>query len=82
MSIDWSKPLELTDGTPVRLEAHKDRENPVFSNGPNGEPDEEGDYWIVREDGQPLRTIMLSLCVSAERGSCGFDDVPLVRNRD
>lgn len=42
MTIDWTKPIELIDGTPV-----------VVTDG----PDEDGDYWIVRTDGRGIRAI-------------------------
>lgn len=69
--IDWTKPLELIDGTPVVLEPHDPNES--YSNGPNGEPDEDGDYWIVREDGKPW---------PQGRLRCVADDEPDVRNRE
>ena len=81
MSIDWSKPLGLTDGTPVRLEESDVREHPAYTNGADGAPDSQGDYWIVREDGLPFCAGLFSLCVCPDEGSSGFDDVPPVRNR-
>lgn len=42
--IDWSKPLELSDGTPLVLKANVLR----------GNPDADGDYYLVRADGKPL----------------------------
>lgn len=44
MRIDWTKPLELMDGTPVRLAVVG--EEP----GAPSNPDESGDYYVVRED--------------------------------
>lgn len=41
--IDWTKPLELLNGTPVWLAATG------FAGGPN--PDEDGDYWVEGPDG-------------------------------
>ncbi|WJY17649.1 hypothetical protein QQS45_08305 [Alteriqipengyuania flavescens] len=38
--IDWTKPLELTDGTPVKLDP-----------GHLNNPDSRGDYYLVRSDG-------------------------------
>lgn len=40
--IDWSKLIELMDGTPV----HLDPEMPG--------PDSDGDYWVVRDDGEKI----------------------------
>jgi hypothetical protein len=39
VAIDWSAPLEMVDGTPVRV---------------GGGPDRDGDYLCVREDGKPF----------------------------
>lgn len=80
MSIDWSKPLELADGTPVRLGPHVPEWAP-YCNGPNGTPDTEGDYWVEREDGEPMSLGMPSVCVAAD-GSIGFRGLTWVRNRD
>lgn len=73
--IDWTKPLELMDGTPVRLTEDDER------------PDEDGDYWIEREDGRRIKSLdresmfpsYLQLCV----GSNGWEGRigQLVRNR-
>ena len=71
--IDWTKPLELMDGTPVVLVG--------------GSPDDDGDYWISREDGKNIPTSgcpggYRTLCVHPDGtewfGSC---DVVIVRNR-
>lgn len=43
MNIDWTKPLELMDGTPVVLAKHG-REYGDCTN-----PDGDGDYWIIKE---------------------------------
>lgn len=43
MTVDWTKPIELHDGTPVWL-AHRG-----YHGGPN--PDDDGHYWIEGEDG-------------------------------
>lgn len=69
-AVDWTKPLELIDGTHIVLEAHVPGE--CLGNGPDGAPDEDGDYWIVREDG-----------VRWPEGPhrCVCDDDPSVRNR-
>lgn len=40
--VDWSGELELMDGTPV----HLDPEMPA--------PDSDGDYWVVRDDGEEI----------------------------
>lgn len=45
--IDWTKPLELIDGTPVRLERDPETGETNYSCA----PDKDGDYWIEREDG-------------------------------
>ena len=42
MDIDWTKPLELMDGTPLRLEV----------DCPYGNPDADGDYWLEHDDGE------------------------------
>lgn len=39
--IDWTKPLEHIDGTPLKIDP-KIRDN----------PDDAGDYYLIREDGQ------------------------------
>ena len=50
MTIDWTKPLELMDGTPVVLTLDDDTgETDIYSN-----PDPDGDYWITREDGDRI----------------------------
>jgi hypothetical protein len=43
-TIDWTAPLELSDGTPVKLCPYRDGIN----------PDGDGDYFLVREDGKPF----------------------------
>lgn len=45
-AIDWTKPLELSDGTPVVLSPQD------VWDGAN--PDADGDYWVRREDGRPF----------------------------
>lgn len=57
-AIDWTKPLELMDGTPIRL---SDRNGKDFG-GTN--PDRDGDYWIEREDGLPTDLGPGERCVS------------------
>lgn len=65
--IDWTKPLELMDGTPVRLRAR---------GGLDGKnPDTGGDYWIEGANGERLET----RCVSNE--GLGRYDQLYVRNR-
>lgn len=49
-AIDWTKPLELLDGTPVRLSAGS--EVAAMFGGTN--PDHDGHYWVRREDGEPI----------------------------
>lgn len=66
MTIDWTKPLELMDGTPVRLET------PAEMKGAFGgtNPDIHGDYWIVKMDGSSL-----------PGDGCQRPDTTKVRNR-
>ena len=69
--IDWTQPLELMDGTPVRLS------KTGYCGGPN--PDSDGDYWVEREDGARSRNPSVpGRCVSADGTRAG---VPYVRNR-
>lgn len=76
--IDWTKPLELIDGTPVKLEPH-DPTTGLRTNGPNGEPDSDGDYWIVNEDGSPIDGG--SYCLHPDGRDCDYGPVR-VRNRE
>lgn len=69
--IDWAAPLELLDGTPVRLETAQELAG--LYGGTN--PDEDGDYWIIGEDG---RNLGVCQCVAFD-GTDG--DKPIVRNR-
>ena len=64
--IDWTKPLELMDGTPVRLETPAEMKG-IFG-GTN--PDIHGDYWIVKMDGSSL-----------PGDACQRPDTTKVRNR-
>lgn len=85
MAIDWTKPLELLDDTPVRL-TRDDETGEVcrYSN-----PDPDGDYWIEREDGERIESIAkgrdargyLQMCVHANGCEEGTGTV-IVRNRD
>ena len=50
MSIDWAKPIELLDGTPVRLQTNEEMAG--FYGGTN--PDHDGDYWIIGMNGEDL----------------------------
>lgn len=50
MSIDWTKPIELLDGTPVRLQTKEEMAG-VYG-GTN--PDRDGDYWIIGMNGEDL----------------------------
>lgn len=50
MSIDWTKPLELLDGTPVRLQTNEEMAG--FYGGTN--PDRDGEYWIIGMNGEDL----------------------------
>ena len=77
--IDWSKPLELVDGTPL-----------VF-NDPGAPMDSDGDYLLVREDGKLFTEGQhpghsLDYFCAAPNGKWWFDEArdeaaPLVRNR-
>lgn len=73
--IDWSKPLELLDGTPVKLD-------PTGLGGKN--PDRDGDWWIVREDGERITATdggrYRSMCVHPN-GCEEQTDTVVVRNR-
>lgn len=50
MAVDWTKPLELMDGTPVRLEEPEEMSG--LYGGTN--PDCHGHYWVVTPDGYKL----------------------------
>lgn len=76
VSIDWTKPLELMDGTPVRLETDGEMETCIGRT----DPDKDGDYWIRREDGQLFDGWSKARCLSAS-GSYDTKDKPYVRNR-
>lgn len=82
MSIDWKKPLELMDGTPVRLAAGENGSR--FNNAVDGGPDLDGDYWIEREDGEEIigthNARYAELCVHANGNEEGTQTV-IVRNR-
>lgn len=79
MTIDWTKPLELIDGTPVILEPHDP--NGISGNGPNRTPDRDGDYWVVRLDGKKFFNHCGYLCIHAD--GCGEGTrTPAVRNRE
>lgn len=67
MSIDWTKPLELMDGTPVVLSP----EGGLCGNN----PDLDGDYWVVREDGVYLE------CRCVNDLGHDFHDNDYIRNR-
>ena len=49
MAIDWTQPLELTDGTPVRLAVIGEFVPPSEE---EGNPDNDGSYYLVRQDGK------------------------------
>ena len=59
--VDWSKPIELMDGTPVALSGQEP--DAVERN-----PDADGDYWIVKEDGTEF-DVQLDTCRFRERYS-------------
>lgn len=72
--IDWNKPLELMDGAPVVLDPRI-----------VGNPDRDGDYWIVREDGEKIQSSepnwqYRTMCVRSNGMEEGTD-VQIVRNR-
>jgi hypothetical protein len=69
-AVDWTKPLELMDGTPVRLVTEDE--------GIQSNPDKDGDYWIRREDGERIG-LDVDRCVSPE--GLGGNNKPFVRNR-
>ena len=75
VSIDWTKPLELMDGTPVRLETEGEMETWIGRT----DPDEDGDYWIRREDGKKFG-FLGAICVKSD-GSYDFPSKSHVRNR-
>lgn len=54
--IDWTKPIEAEDGTPLVLAQHGMR----F--GDNTNPDADGDYWVLSED-EPEETGYNTNCV-------------------
>lgn len=65
--LDWSKPLELSDGTPVVLSQLNEVGPQTFG----GNPDEDGDYWVTLPGG-------VEMCVNPD----GFRGDGLhVRNR-
>lgn len=70
MSIDWSKPLELMDGTPVRLMTADELGS--------DNPDSDGDRWITSEDGTTLAYSVICPDGSAFRYP---EDGQYVRNR-
>lgn len=76
MTIDWTKPLELMDGTPLVLRATTD----------HGNPDDAGDYYLRRDDGLPLMPEQIRgarfLIVRSDGTQWKYDsEAPLVRNR-
>lgn len=74
-AIDWTKPLELLDGTPVRL-------GPYGFGGKN--PDKDGDFWVEREDGGRIAGTQggayYSMCVHPN-GCEENTEIVIVRNR-
>lgn len=81
--IDWTKPLEHIDGTPVRL-AKPSEITSITRN-----PDAQGDYYLVREDGlvfspeQKAKKIAARLFISHPDGTQwdSAHDTVLIRNR-
>lgn len=76
MAIDWSAPLELLDGTPVRLVTIYEMSG--LYGGTN--PDRDGHYWIKREDGKYIDNLS-KICIDSNAGK-GGDSPPIVRNRE
>lgn len=77
--IDWTKSLELIDGTPVKLG------DPIaFKIDWTTKQDQDGDYWIEREDGEEYKSVMGGtyeiMCVHPD-GREDSTDVIVVRNR-
>lgn len=72
--IDWTKPLELMDGTPVRL-VHSDH----YALEPWGgcQPDNGGHWWVEREDGLRFVDGVHTICGD----DSGFSFGNKVRNR-
>ena len=83
-AVDWTSPLELLDGTPVRLT--RDEETGDVDRHSNPDPD--GDYWIEREDGHRIASTDCNsrskayrqLCVHANGCEEGTGTI-VVRNR-
>lgn len=75
--VDWSGELELMDGTPL-----------VFSSigfHAKNNPDSDGDYWIVREDGGEIFSLILEedvreICINPNGCEEGTE-TQIVRNR-
>lgn len=81
--IDWTKPLELMDGTPVRLETDYYGETLAYL-----APDDDGDYWIEREDGGQIVSVHPKAKYRSYRIMCvhpnGCEEgteIQIVRNR-
>ena len=73
--VDWSKPLEHVDGTPL-----------VLKGDTSQYPSEWGDYRVVREDGKPFterqgRTVSRRWLIIQPDGTLWSTGVPVVRNR-
>lgn len=68
--IDWSKPLELMDGTPVRLDPDERA------------PDEFGGHWVCREDGKLITCPGgMEWCSLSIEPNGEFEGKAFVRNR-
>lgn len=78
MSVDWAKPLELLNGLPVRLATDADLR--MMGGYDETNPDRDGDYWVIREDGGRIRGYYI-YCVRPD-GSERSENLPLVRNRE
>lgn len=74
--IDWTKPIELMDGTPVVLDP---------DGWAGGNPDRDGDYWIKRPDGERIASSrggrgFASMCCNTDGSEEGVA-IQIVRNR-
>lgn len=58
MTIDWTRPIEAEDGTPLVLCQHG------MEYGDNTNPDRDGDYWVMREG--EVETVDNTACVDAD----------------
>lgn len=81
--IDWTKPIEHVDGTPLVEAGYSD------INGTHTSPDAQGDYYFKREDGKPFtedQAMQPYVLIVRPDGSAwgiawGIGHDPIVRNR-